>query len=126
GVLQLEWPPPADELRPRGDPVIYNEPESHLDQVADLLAALPGVSAASSLCGLSYKDDSTLRRMRQRGIPRAWSVNMREDLGLTAPEAGIESLQEHFTPAVAARLAAKNGRPSVLLVRHVLEHAHDI
>ncbi len=45
--------------------------------------------------------------------------------GLPARIAGIESVQERLTPATAGALAAKFGRPDVLLVRHVLEHTHD-
>jgi hypothetical protein len=48
GVLQLQSPVPVDEMRPKFDWISYNEPESHLDEVAQTLARLPGISSAST------------------------------------------------------------------------------
>ena len=60
GLVQLDDPAPADELRPRYDWLAYNEPEGHLDQLVSDITALPGVTAQSVFGGISYKDDSTL------------------------------------------------------------------
>ena len=126
GVVQLDQPHPAHEVRPRFDWISYNEPESHLDQLADDLRALPGLSPESVVCGISYKDDSTLRRLRERGFPRTWIADLATDLGVREPGAGIESIQDCLTPQTARAIVARHGRPDVVIMRHVLEHAHDI
>src|SRR5437762_9829794 len=124
GVLQLADPPPVEELRPRFGWLRYNEPEGHLDDLAGALAKLHGVTPQSAFAGLTYKDDSTLARLNRLGFAR-WRPDPHVDLGIADPFAGIESVQEKLTPATADALAAKFGRPDVLVVRHVLEHAHD-
>jgi hypothetical protein len=126
GTLQLESPVPVDEMRPRFDWISYNEPESHLDEVAGVLSQLPGVSAASTVGGITYKDESTLKRLNALGLPNTWLAHIKDDLGVESPLGGIESVQDRLTVATAEKLAAKFGRPDVLLVRHVLEHSYDI
>jgi hypothetical protein len=125
GTVQLADPPPAAALRPRFGPVVYNEPERHLDEVADTLARLAGISPRSAFAGLTYKDDSTLARLNRLGFPATWRPDPGADLGIESPFAGIESVQETLTPAAAERLTERYGRPDVLLVRHVLEHTHN-
>jgi C-methyltransferase C-terminal domain/Putative zinc binding domain/Methyltransferase domain len=124
GIVQLAEPPPIEELRPRFGWIAYNEPERHLDELADMLAKLPGITPRSTFAGLTYKDDSTLVRLNRRGLAETWRPDL-HDLGIVAPFAGIESVQEKLTPNIAASLAAKFGQPYVLLVRHVLEHTHN-
>lgn len=125
GMVQLADPPPVEELRPRFDWIKYNEPERHLDEVAAVLAELPGLTPRSVFAGLTYKDDSTLARMKPLGFAATWRPDPQTDLGIDSPFAGIESVQERLTPQTAEKLAAAFGRPDVLLVRHVLEHTHD-
>jgi hypothetical protein len=125
GTVQLASPPPVSELRPRFDWISYNEPERHLDELVERIACLPGVTTRSAIAGTSYKDDSTLARLARRGVEASWRPDPRRDLGLDAACAGIESIQERLTPACADRLVGKFGRPSVLIIRHVLEHSHD-
>jgi len=45
GLIQLNAPAPADELRPRYDWITYSEPEPHWDAVAETLRRLPGISS---------------------------------------------------------------------------------
>jgi hypothetical protein len=126
GTVQLDCVAPAEEVRPRFEWLTYNEPESHLDDLAERISQLPGLSQASSICGLSYKDESTLRRLRERGFSRTWLADRRTDLGIEHPLGGIESIQQSLSRATATRLVKKYGRPDVVLLRHVLEHSHDI
>lgn len=125
GTVQLVDPPPVDEVRPRFGWITYNEPEGHLDALADVLTKLPGITPRSTFAGLTYKDDSTLSRLNGLGFANTWRPEMEASLGISAPFAGIESVQEKLTPEHAKALVARLGQPDVLLVRHVLEHTHD-
>jgi hypothetical protein len=126
GTIQLESPVPVAEMRPQFDWIIYNEPEAHLDEVARVLRGLPGITADSVAGGVTYKDESTLKRLNGLGLSRTWLAHARDDLGVESPLGGIESIQDALTPATASRLAARYDRPDILLVRHVLEHSYDI
>lgn len=126
GLVQLIGPAAAEVLRARVPWIAYQEPEAHLDDVAERLVKLPGIGPKSVAVGLSIKDDTTLRRLRSRGIGSVWRVDAAADLGATDPCAGIESLPERFDSDVAARLAADAGQADLVVVRHVLEHAADL
>jgi hypothetical protein len=124
GLVQIETPVPASALVPGYDWITYNEPEAHLDGLVDILLSLPGVGPGAVAGGVSFKDDSTLARLEQRGLSR-WRLDLRDDLGVAAAHAGygVETIQDRLTPAAADAIAARRGRADVLLVRHILEHS---
>ena len=123
GLVQLETPFPFRDLTPPYDWITYREPEAHLDAVVDQVWALPGLGSESRAAGLSFKDASTLERLRRRGMRSVWPVDLVNDLGATDRRANIESVQGLLTPEVAQRLAGERGTVDVLFARHVVEHA---
>lgn len=124
GTVQLATAPPADELRSRFSWITYNEPESHLDDVVQRVLHHVAVGPQTTCAGVSYKDDTTLDRFARRGLRSFWRIDVAADLGGAEPNAGLETIQERLTPAVAATIAARNGPADVVVVRHILEHAH--
>lgn len=124
--VQLQRPVPAAELRPRFEWITYSEPESHLDELADMLRELPGITPASTVGGISPIDAPCLHKLRARGLERIWIADPVADLGVHERPAGIESLQQALTPETAARLADHHGRADLLVVRYLLEHAQDL
>lgn len=123
GLLQLTTLVPPVELRPRVDWITYNEPEGHLDAVVEAITLLPGLNKDSVLGAISYKDDSTLARLRRRGFEKSWRIDAAADLACP-PGAGLETIQERL-PRVTGALCDRYGQADLLLVRHILEHAHD-
>ena len=124
GLLQLINPMPATEVKSRFEWMTYNEPEGHLDDLVSRLCRLPGINGDSRIVGLTYKDDSTLERFNKLGYANTYRIRSDTDLGLHDPCAGLESIQAALDAASASRLAASHGLADILLVRHVLEHAH--
>ncbi len=122
GLVQMMNPIPPAKLVPRFDWITYNEPEAHLDAVVDMLQSLPGISPASNIGGISFNDDSTLRRFRERGFANTWRIDASDDLGIHVPNAGIETVQSRFSPPIAAKLRQKYGTPDLLIARMILEH----
>lgn len=125
GLVQIINPVPARELLPQYDWITYNEPEGHLDELAEIVGNLPGLTRESAICGISFKDDSTLRRLKQRGFERTWRIDPAADLGIGDRAAGVETIQDRLTSEAANKIARKYGAPDVVIVRHILEHAHD-
>lgn len=126
GVVQLADPAPTEELRPRVDWLTYNEPEGHLDDLALALTTLQGIDRASaSVCGISSKDDSLLRRLRNLGYHRTYRLDPARDLGIDDTRAGIETIQARLTPERAEAWVQRHGPADILIARHVLEHARD-
>ncbi|MDB5306307.1 MAG: hypothetical protein JWO38_509 [Gemmataceae bacterium] len=125
GTVQLESAVPVEEMRPRFAWVRYTEPEWDLDVTVPLLASLPGITPDSVVAGATRNDESTLRRLNALGLGKTFVLDPRIDLGVESPFGGLESFQERLTLPTAERLAEKYGRPDVLVVRYLLEHAQD-
>ena len=125
GLLQLEHPWPSHEVRPRLDWISYKEPEHHLDDLCERIAALPGVGLGTLIAGLSYKDTPVLSRMEAKGFKRTWNVSLKE-LGIQQAGAGMETIQDVLTEELGTRLSAAQGAPGVVVVRHLLEHSNSL
>jgi hypothetical protein len=125
GLFQLADPMPPAVVKSRHQWLTYNEPEGHLDALVRHLTGLPGITPASRIAGLTYKDDSTLARFNRLGYDNTFRYDLAADFGVADPCAGLETIQSVVDHALADALAAKHGRADILLVRHVLEHAHD-
>lgn len=125
GLVQLINPMSPSMVKSRFEWLTYNEPESHLDDLVSRLCRLPGIGRDSRVIGLTYKDDTTLARFNRLGCTNTFRYDMRADLALQDPCTGLESVQSALDALTASRLAAKHGLADLLLVRHVLEHAHE-
>ncbi|MBI5799772.1 MAG: methyltransferase domain-containing protein [Verrucomicrobia bacterium] len=125
GLVQTLDPVPAAELVPAVDWIAYNEPEGHLDAVAETLASLPGLKPGAVCVGVSFKDDTLVARMQQRGFS-TWRLEMERDLGITRKGCGVESIQARLDGARAAAITAQRGHADLVIARHILEHAHDL
>jgi hypothetical protein len=125
GIVQSVECPPASELRPRVDWITYNEPEGHLDDLANTIAALPGLPKDRVACGISFKDDSLLRRLRERGFSRTWRLDPEADLGVGEAGVGVETIQDRLDAATASKVAAARGMADVVIARHIWEHTFD-
>ena len=123
GMIQLTDPIPAYELLPPYSWITYNEPEGHLDRVADTICELPDINKDSGICGISYKDDSLLERLRKRGFSRIWRIDPEHDLAITDSGAGTETIQDRLRPEIAKSIKARYGAADVVIARHILEHA---
>jgi hypothetical protein len=123
GVAQLARPFPYRDLVRRYDWITYREPEAHLDAVVERICRFPGLDPSSRVAGITFKDKTTLERLRQRGFEHIWSLDARADLGATDPNADIETVQALLTPARAAEIVERRGAVDLLVVRHIAEHA---
>ena len=125
GLVQTLDPVPAAELVPAVDWIAYNEPEGHLDAVAETLAGLPGLRPGAVCVGVSFKDDTLVARMQQRGFS-TWRLDMERDLGITRKGCGVESIQARLDGVRASAITAQRGHADLVIARHILEHAHDL
>lgn len=125
GLVQTLDPVPAAELVPPVDWISYNEPEGHLDAVAETLSNLPGLPSDAVCVGVSFKDDTLLARLQRRGFT-TWRLDMESDLGIKRKGCGVESIQAKLDAPRAATITVGRGRADLVIARHILEHAHDL
>jgi hypothetical protein len=103
-------PPPSDE---------------GLDHLVSIIKELPGITKASKILGISYKENSTLERFNKLGFNKTISLDLDKDIGNDQKGAGIETIQEKFQPDLAENLIQKYGKADIVIVRHILEHAYN-
>lgn len=125
GLIQITKPVPSSELSPRYDWITYNEPEGHLDSLAEIVSKLPGLTQGAAILGVSYKDDSTIRRLKERGFTNTRRLDPAEDLGIIGKKAEIETIQDCLTPEAANEIVQRYGHADIVIARHIVEHAHD-
>ena len=65
-LVQLEKLFPLKDLRPRFEWINYNEPEEHLDKLVNIISKLKGINKNSVISGVSYKEDTTLGRLKKK------------------------------------------------------------
>lgn len=123
GLLQIVNPVPATELLSPYQWVTYNEPEGHLDAVTRIITNLPDITQDSFILGISFKEDTTLQRLRNKGFKKLHRLDQEKDLGITTKNAGLETIQAKVNIELISQLAHKLGKVDVLVVRHILEHA---
>ncbi len=126
GLVQLTNPMPAHELRPRYDWLTCTEPEAHLDQLAQTISHLPGIAKDAKIVGISFKEDSILERLNRLGFQDTWRLDPVNELGINAPLANVETIQEAFTPLKAKAIATNRGKADIVIARHLIEHAFNL
>ena len=124
GLVQLTKYPAFAELVPYFDWVTFNEPEEHLDKLVETICTLPGITKDSKICGLSYKEDSTLARFDKRGYSNTFKLDVVNDLGIDLLNAGIETIQGSLDKSRTKIISQKYGRSDIVIARHILEHTY--
>src|SRR5258706_394365 len=102
--LQAENPIPAAQLKAPYDWVRYNEQEAHLDDTVHRILSLPGINNSATVAAVSYKDDTTLQRLKAVGVSATWRIDPGEDLQIVEPAAGLETVQARLTPELAGQI----------------------
>ena len=120
-LVQLINPPLSEDLKPSFSWITYNEPENHLDSLVDELIKLPGITADSHFLGVSHFEESTLVRLRKKGFENVSRLKNMLDENIDNTLSVIETIQQYLT----APDFFKNPKPKVIIVRDILEHAHD-
>ena len=121
GLIQLKNPISPYELLPRYPWLIYNEPEKHLNNLATDIESLYKLKKSSLIFGLSYKDNSLLKRLKKRGFENIHTMDTTTDLNIKNRYSIPDILEKLSTRDNIERLKKKYN-PDVIIARHILEH----
>lgn len=124
GLAQLLNPAPSASIRSPHIWLSYNEPESHLDHLVEILSTEFVSAHSAKIRGLTYKDDTTLERLKRLGFSNPERLDIVHDLCIRDPSAGLETIQSSLTSPTAQKIISEKGTADLLIVRHLLEHAH--
>lgn len=123
GTVQLVEGAPIEEVRPRYGWPSYSEPERHLDEVANELGRIVGITTASRFLGVSDIDKSVLKRIRALGFGSTDCIDAK-DLKCPVHPFGLETVQAALTDGkTVANLRDSYGTSDVLVARYIIEHA---
>lgn len=122
GLLQLAGTFSETELAATvPDWVRYNEPETHLDEVAGLLGNLMAGDRGRCVAGLTYIDHSLQDRLKKGG----WESQAAVDV-LNGADPAVRCSIETMLAAVQSGRWQPGGRKiDLLLARHVFDHTRD-
>jgi hypothetical protein len=126
GLICINKPFPINAIKPQYGWITCFEPEDHLDDLVDAVIGLPGITENSVFGAYSFKDDSTIDRIKKKGFNKTWSIDPKYDLCLDNPFLSVESYQDALTDKKANSIVNKNGQADVFIIRHVLEHSYNI
>ena len=126
GEIRLETPFPVEEVKPRYEWLTCYEPEDHLDDMVNKIIDLPNINKNTIFAGYSFKDDSTLNRLKEKGFTNQWRIDAQRDLGVTDSCANVETFQSIFNVAKVKEIQKRLGLADVMIVRHVVEHAYNL
>ncbi len=124
-LIQLMDPIPASEIIPRVDWLRYAEPERHLDNLADIVSSLDSLPEKPVACGVTYKDDSLLKRLEERSFEKTWRIQPKQDLGIKEKGIAGETIIPKLNFNSVNNITNTYGYADVVIARHVLEHALD-
>ncbi|OUV02926.1 MAG: hypothetical protein CBC42_05320 [Betaproteobacteria bacterium TMED82] len=122
GTIQLIDRLPIDSFRPVDSWLKYNEPEGHLDDLVASLLRLGVIEKSSIVSGLTYKDESTMSRLKKSGVLGSAVIDYEEIFGESF--FGMETFQEKYSSTmVVKKIAEVVGLSDVIFARHIVEHA---
>ena len=124
-LIQLMNPVSAKEITPRVEWLKYNEPEEHLDNLSDILYQLDDLTDNPVAFGITYKDDSLLRRLKEKKFDKTFRIDPKIDLGITKQGIASETIIPMLTKETVKGLVEKYGQADLIVARHILEHAPD-
>lgn len=98
----------------------------HFEQYSDVVARFTGLRQGALVVDIGSNDGTLLRAFGQRHGARVLGIDPARNLAEAATKAGIETLPEFFTSALAEELAAKRGKAAVITANNVFAHADDL
>jgi SAM-dependent methyltransferase len=98
----------------------------HFEFYADDVARLTGSLRDVLVLDIGSNDGTLLRAFEERHGARVLGVDPARNIAAAATAAGIETIADFFTPALAAKLAAERGHASVVTANNVFAHVDDL
>lgn len=123
-IQQLD-PMPVSELKSRFEWLTRVEPERHLDDLVQKLVRLPGITKDSRVFGISWKEDTTLKRLNALGYLNTYRLQ-KADLGIEDLLSDVETIQAQLTFKQSQEIVKEKGQADIVISRHLVEHAFDI
>ena len=121
-IVQLIDCIPFKEIIPIYSWVNYNEPENHLDGAVQNLLNICNLHEDAQISSISYKDLSTLERIKNYGFKNIKQYDFREnennniDIAITQDRVSHRNLNE---------ITSNQGKSDLLIARHILEHSFE-
>lgn len=98
----------------------------HFEQYADAIAGVTGSLARKLVVDIGSNDGTLLTAFRDRHSAKVLGIDPARNLAEMATAAGVETIADFFTPALAASIAAKHGQASVITANNVFAHIDDL
>jgi SAM-dependent methyltransferase len=98
----------------------------HFEEYSDFVERLAGPLKDALVVDIGSNDGTLLTAFRARHGARILGVDPARNLAQAANAAGIETLPEFFTPALAGKIAAERGKAKAIMANNVFAHIDDL
>lgn len=104
------------------------EPEEHLDELVKILMKDKIINIGSKVYGFSFKDKSTLERIKKIAKERKnnYQIFNASEIGIPMNGSCLYETLENAKQIFMKNVTNKHGRCDLLIARHVIEHAWDL
>ena len=121
-IVQLIDCIPFKEIIPIYSWVNYNEPENHLDGAVQNLLNICNLDKDAQISSVSYKDFSTLERIKNYGFKNIKQYDFREN---EINNIDIAITQDRVSHRNLNKITSNQGKSDLLIARHILEHSFE-
>lgn len=97
----------------------------HFDDYADAVVRRFGTGPGSLVVDVGSNDGTLLKAFKARGM-KVLGVDPARDIAARASAAGIETVADFFTPALAADIRRRHGPAALVTANNVFAHADDL
>jgi SAM-dependent methyltransferase len=97
----------------------------HFQEYASTVAGLVGLAPGGLVIDIGSNDGTLLRPFRALGA-RTLGIDPARAIAAEATRAGIETIADFFSPALAAMIAFKHGPASIVTANNVFAHIDDL
>ena len=97
----------------------------HFQEYASSVAGLAGLAPGGLVIDIGSNDGTLLRPFKALGA-RTLGIDPARAIAAEATKAGIETIADFFSPALANLIASKHGRASVITANNVFAHIDDL
>jgi len=98
----------------------------HFETYADGIAKLVGLQPGALVLDIGSNDGTLLRAFRERHEAKILGIDPAKNLAEAATAAGIETIADFFSPALAQKIGEERGKASIITANNVFAHIDDL
>jgi SAM-dependent methyltransferase len=98
----------------------------HFEEYSDHICKFVGLPRGALVIDVGSNDGTLLRAFKERHHANILGIDPAANLAADAVAAGIETIADYFTPALATKIADERGKAALITANNVFAHIDDL